>query len=135
MDTAEATVAQEKPNLFSFETKKAGLRFMIYVNKEKRVVVAKYAGRCSDHAYGFMFHEHKDRVGRAKCSPNDTFDVGIGMKIAIKRLFAEMFAEESKSFRKTVTVMDNQFRQMEKVCEVNLNAAPVQPAPVVEPPK
>ena len=77
-----------------------------FVNEEKKVVVAKitncYGDLCCDMCkVGFPPHsdfEIQDSfVGKAKCSPDDTFDVEKGKKIAFKRAYMKYTAVKMKT--------------------------------------
>ena len=77
-----------------------------YVNKEKKVVVAKMTGCASELAYdmcrkGYQpvssFEIADAFIGKAKCSPDDTFDEEIGKKIAFKRAYKKYVMAKKKA--------------------------------------
>lgn len=77
-----------------------------YVNEEKQVVVAKMTGcfnglACDMCRKGYpavpSFEIADAFVGKAKCSPDDTFDVETGKKIAFKRAYKKYVAAKKKA--------------------------------------
>jgi hypothetical protein len=68
-----------------------------FIDEEKKVVVAKIIGTALDVSCDLCklgYHEvptviEDSYVGKAKCCPEDTFDVEVGKKIAFKRAFAK----------------------------------------------
>ena len=76
-----------------------------FVNEEKKIVVAKmvhcYSGLACDmckKGYPTIpdFTIPDSFVGKAKCSPEDTFDVETGKKIAFKRAYKKYVAAKKK---------------------------------------
>ena len=77
-----------------------------FVNEEKKVVVAKIVG-CSDGLAcdmcrkGFPpipnFEINDTFIGKAKCSPDDTFDEETGKKIAFKRAYKKYVMAKKKT--------------------------------------
>lgn len=77
-----------------------------FVNEEKKVVVAKMVGcsgglACDMCRKGFPpipnFEINDTFIGKAKCSPDDTFDVETGKKIAFKRAYKKYVAAKKKA--------------------------------------
>ena len=77
-----------------------------YVNKEKKVVVAKMTGcfnelACDMCRKGYppipAFEIANAFIGKAKCSPDDTFDEEIGKKIAFKRAYKKYVMAKKKA--------------------------------------
>ena len=77
-----------------------------YVNKEKKVVVAKMTGCfnglvCDMCRKGYLpipsFEIADAFIGKAKCSPDDTFDEEIGKKIAFKRAYKKYVMAKKKA--------------------------------------
>lgn len=68
-----------------------------FIDEEKKVVVAKIVGTAYDISCELCklgYHEvptiiADSFVGKAKCSPDDVFDIEKGKKIAFKRAFAK----------------------------------------------
>lgn len=66
-----------------------------FVNEEKRIVVAKISGAanelccdlCKKGIEGVPVFTQDKFVGKAKCSPDDAFDIEKGKKIAFKRAY------------------------------------------------
>lgn len=77
-----------------------------YVNKEKKVVVAKMTGcfnglACDMCRKGYppipAFEIANAFIGKAKCSPDDTFDEETGKKIAFKRAYKKYVMAKKKA--------------------------------------
>ncbi len=77
-----------------------------YVNEEKKVVVAKMTGcfnglACDMCRKGYpavpSFEIADAFIGKAKCSPDDTFDVETGKKIAFKRAYKKYVVAKKKA--------------------------------------
>ena len=77
-----------------------------YVNKEKKVVVAKMTGCGNGLAYDMCrkgyppisaFEIANAFIGKAKCSPDDTFDEETGKKIAFKRAYKKYVMAKKKA--------------------------------------
>lgn len=77
-----------------------------YVNKEKKVVVAKMTGcsnglACDMLRKGYSpipsFEITDAFIGKAKCSPDDTFNEEIGKKIAFKRAYKKYVMAKKKA--------------------------------------
>ena len=77
-----------------------------YVNKEKKVVVAKMTGcgnglACDMCRKGYPpipdFEIANAFIGKAKCSPDDTFDEETGKKIAFKRAYKKYVMAKKKA--------------------------------------
>ena len=77
-----------------------------YVNKEKKVVVAKMTGCDNGLAYDMCrkgyppipdFKIANTFIGKAKCSPDDTFDEETGKKIAFKRAYKKYVMAKKKA--------------------------------------
>ena len=77
-----------------------------YVNKAKKVVVAKMTGcatglACDMCRKGYpsipAFELANAFIGKAKCSPDDTFDEETGKKIAFKRAYKKYVMAKKKA--------------------------------------
>ena len=77
-----------------------------YVNKEKKVVVAKMTGcsnglACDMCRKGYpaipAFEIANAFIRKAKCSPDDTFDEETGKKIAFKRAYKKYVMAKKKA--------------------------------------
>lgn len=79
-----------------------------FVDTEKKVVVCKLIN-CSNALICDMCHRgwpgysnlliEDTFIGKAKCSPEDTFDENIGKQIAHKRAVAKMFAAKERTLK------------------------------------
>lgn len=73
--------------------------YRFFIDEEKKIVICKLEN-CHDSVIcdmcrkGYPGHEKMlidyEFTGKAKCSPEDTFDVEVGKKIAYKRAIAKM---------------------------------------------
>ena len=81
-----------------------GVRY--FVNHEKKVVVCKLydcenALVCDMCHKGWPFHEalviNDSFVGKAKCSPDDVFDVEKGKELAYKRALIKLFRAKANA--------------------------------------
>jgi hypothetical protein len=92
-----------------------------FVDEEKKVVVCKleYCSNeliCDLCGKGWPGHEalviEDTFIGKAQCSPEDTFDVEIGKEIAYKRAVAKLFKAKRRAlsnFVKSNQEMTNRF--------------------------
>lgn len=77
-----------------------------FINEEKKVVVCKLEDCCDALLYD-MYHKgwpgHEGLIiddvfiGKAWCSPDDTFDAEIGKKIAYKRAVVKLFKAKKRT--------------------------------------
>ena len=63
--------------------KRGPFKFKIWANEIKKVVVAKIVTAMQG---GFHLNiEHQSIIGKAKCNPEDTFKLDLGIQIAVDR--------------------------------------------------
>lgn len=92
-----------------------------FINEEKKIVVCKLEG-CAGNLICDMceqgYPQHPGMliadtfVGKAKCSPEDTFDVELGKKIAYKRAVAKLFSAKEKALGRFMDEQIKFFAQM-----------------------
>ena len=71
-----------------------------YVNKEKRTIVV------------IITEGSQSFIGKAKCSPNDSFDESKGKKIALKRAQIKFYKKQNES---NISIWDFYMRMSEKM--------------------
>lgn len=94
-----------------------------FINEEKKVVVCKIED-CSCSLVCDMCHmnwpSHEDLfiadefIGKAKCSPEDTFDIEIGKQIAYKRAVAKLFKAKERTLIAFIEEHKKMFDQLKK---------------------
>lgn len=96
-----------------------------FVNEEKKIVVCKLencAGSLLCDLCEQSYPHHPDLiiadtfVGKAKCAPEDTFDVELGKKIARERAIAKLFRAKLKTLSRFMDLQTHAFRQMYDTC-------------------
>ena len=91
-----------------------------FVNEEKKTVVAKIVGAAFDIKCDLCklgYHDvptviQDDFVGKAKCNPDDVFDIEKGKKIAFKRAYAKYSRAKSRElthFKNWLTENNDKF--------------------------
>ena len=77
-----------------------------YINEEKRTVVCKIISDC------YTLYPYKTFVGKAKCDPEDKFDVEKGKKIAKLRAYTKYNKNELKDIRKEKAKIEKKFKDI-----------------------
>ena len=86
-----------------------------YVNEEKKVVIAKIVGVAFDVKCDLCKLGHPDIpttiqdtfMGKAKCSPDDVFDIEKGKMIAFKRAYAKYSRAKSRELTNFKNWLEN----------------------------
>ncbi len=83
-----------------------------YIDEDKKVVVTKIKVR--DFCFDDFFMEERTYTGKAKCSPEDTFDVELGKKISLARAWMKYDVAKLKELQEINTMLNKDLMKNQK---------------------
>lgn len=90
-----------------------------YIDEDKKVVVTKIKVR--DFCFDDFFMEERNYTGKAKCSPEDIFDVELGKKISLTRAWLKYDTARLKELQEINTMLNEKLIENKRELEKQTN--------------